>query len=569
VNRLERQLDRTLKDLDLEYYPTGGKQVSLQDLANGAPSGDHLEIDGIIRSGTTCVLVEITAQAKKNSDKIKRFIRHADIFRNSNLNVRDRFRLLGIPSKHLRRFNEIDDWRYLYIGTGPELRERNIRANRFPEAAPRLTVFSDEDWAYLRLLQRNVGWIARNELFATLGLKPGHESGAPETEIKCDCVQLPGRQLGRRMPKADLFVTSVSAADLLEVCRVLRYQRLPMAVGTGSSPEEEAEAGYQRILSAEKLASLDEYIRKDPSVAFPSPIVVVARRCEVLQEGEKKKIRFPKEYSSIDVIDGQHRLFAYARVPPRVRNKALLLVTVVHFTGASATLTNRYAATTFITINKNQAKVKRELIILTSFDALGHDTGEAIAGKVLIKLNEKSGCPLAGRLRIRPLARTSTTVRALPIVTIALEIAPLVDEDSVKSLTAAQRNHFLQLAGTSEKKFARKEERVRVGVALVDRFMRMLAQSFHDDFGSEKDSYLMSPIYIAALLRRLNAMATTERRSWGGIERRLRRIAKGAKNVSGNKLAFPREGTPAVPELRAGLKKILDYIIHCETQGAP
>jgi DGQHR domain-containing protein len=461
LNRLETQLKNVLGELDLEYYPTGGTQVPVMNLVPGAPSDEHLEIDGVIRSGNTAALVEITSQKSKNTAKIKRFVRHADIFRNSDVPLRKRFRLIGVPGNRASRFDAIEEWRYLYIGNGPELRERGIRPSRFPEAENRLTLLNDEEWAYLRLLQRNLGSLAQYELLAALNLTPGHESGVPETELKCECIQLKGRKLGRRMPKADLFVAAIPVDDLLKMCRVLRYQKLPMRVGVGQTTAEEA--GYQRLLSIEKLQDLSKYIGRDALVAFPSPIVVVARNCEAITENGLRKLRLPKRYASLDVIDGQHRLFGYASASPTVKTNAQLLVTVVQFKGASDAQTNRYAATTFITINKNQAKVKRDLIILTSYDALGHDTGEAVAGKVLQKLDAKRGNPLAGRFRIRPLGSRSGGLRRLPIVTIALEIAVLVDKEYVGGLTSARRKHFFALTSTTATKFARKDERVRVG----------------------------------------------------------------------------------------------------------
>jgi DGQHR domain-containing protein len=551
VNRFETEGKRYFENLGLDYYALDGQQISLRDIHPTAPIGDSLEFDGFILSGRTCVIVELTEEKRSQREKVRRFIQHASWFENSPHSVRSRFAIFkSIPRGKLRDFEDVNEWRYLFVGTSPELRENNLRPNSFPECKGRLGILWDEDWAYLKLLQRSIGVFAKGELFASLDLQPGHSSGASAIILSRSFITLDRKVLAPNMPKAQLFVTTFSAEELLDMCRVLRYQRLPMAVEAEAAAN--ASTGYQRLLGEAKLKSIRELIQKEPKTTFPNALTLVSSDCYV----QNDMLHVPYKYASLDVIDGQHRLFAYAgsELKESLRKQAQLFVTIIKFEEDSL----RCAARVFVTINKNQAKVKRELIVLTAYDAMGAADGEAVAGKVLSELNEKKNFALYSKLRTRPMIRADGT---MPIVTIALELARILESSFLDSLSEDQRQHFCSEFTTSVAKFRKREERLRLGKQFMSRIANQVKSSFPSDFASG-DSSLLSPIFIACFIRVARKILIDEMNTWDQLERKIKKLAKNAIYSSGNALAFPI-GVEGIPEKKSGMKTIVDYLAKC------
>src|SRR5262249_33670495 len=112
----------------------------------------------------------------------------------SSLPLRERFSLLtGIPRARLDAFEDVNDWRYLYIGTSSELREHRLRPSSFGKSQAPLGILWDEEWEYLRLITRNLGQFAKGELLATVGLAPPHGGGPSEIDLKKPFIQLARR----------------------------------------------------------------------------------------------------------------------------------------------------------------------------------------------------------------------------------------------------------------------------------------------------------------------------------------------------------------------------------------
>jgi hypothetical protein len=546
--------------IGIPYYGDHG-QVSVSKLDPAVPQGQHLEFDGVGLFGRTCIITEITSQQRENRTKIHRFIRHCNLFKNADIPLRERFGLLrGIPSRRLRDFEDVNDWRYLYIGTSPELREHGIRPRSFSDSRAPLGVLWDEDWEYLKLLVKNIGPYAKGELLASIQVNPPHQGGPAEVDLKKPFICVERRRLARNMPKAEVFVAEFSPDELLAMCRVFRYQGFPMAVETGKGGRESV--GYQRLLIKEKLASIRRYIGLDASISFPNVLTLVCSDFAV--RGAPPRLCIPNRYASLDLIDGQHRLYAYAApgISDEVRKNARLLAALICFDESRPEVVNRYAATTFVTINRNQAKVKTELIYLTAYDAMGEESGTAVAGKVLTECNNRSNGALTGLLRVRPLVRsTRGPIAPLPIVTIANELTPLVEYELLMRLSPNQRSHLISLAGTSQASIKQRQNRLRLGMSLIEHFFQYVRRAFPRDVESA-ESCLVSAKYFAALLRLFRQFALQEQLSWHAILEQLQAVEAGARRLSGRALAFPRKSR-RVPTTKDTVEKIFEWFRRC------
>ena len=311
---------------------------------------------------------------------------NCQLVENSPLSPHELFTLFGgIPEDKLINFTGISDWRYMYIGTSSELTLQNISSESFPET-DRLHIFNEENWEYLKMLELTIRTAAQYEFLASININPsdiGDASLGGEILAK-RCLEITNKTLFSRESgvSADLFVVTFKPEELLRIARVLRYQGQPMAISSGASTS----SGYQRILIPDKLKKIRDFVNNDPKVAFPTNLtLVLSKECRK----HNRDLHIPSKYASIDVIDGQHRLFSYALSNDQVREDALLIATAIKFNTDDEQEINRYAARTFITINSEQTKVKRDLLYLISYDVLGDKSPESIAAKILKECDSK------------------------------------------------------------------------------------------------------------------------------------------------------------------------------------
>jgi DNA sulfur modification protein DndB len=161
---------------------------------------------------------------------------------------------------------------------------------------------------------------------------------------------------------------------------------------------------YQRLLKKSRLRSIREYIADGGF--FPTNIVVNIAESRWLtfdrgkQENESKNSTFGwlhirPAYRVAWIIDGQHRLFAYANHPLAKKS----LISVMAFVG----LEPSEQARLFVDINAQQKKVKQSLL-QELYSELHWDAAEpevrvqAVLSKVIQVLDTDVKSPLCGRI---------------------------------------------------------------------------------------------------------------------------------------------------------------------------
>ena len=489
--RFERQVQKTLKDIGINSYGEHG-QIPLQALHPGSHPGGHLEIDIVCLIGNICILVETTIKSDDNSEKIKKFIRHCRLVVDSPLSKSDLFSLFdGIPGEELINFSGISDWRYLYIGKSLELITENITPERYPET-DRLHIFNLENWEYFRMLARTIKGSAQFEFLASVDINPRDIGDAylGGQDLTKRYLQLTNKTLfsGQTDILADLFVVTFKPDELLRIARVLRYQGQPMAISSETSTNQPS-GGYQRILIPDKLKKIHEFVNDDPKVAFPTNLTLVLSN-ECKKDGSNLKI--PSKYASIDIIDGQHRLFSYALSSEHVREEALLIATAIKFNTDDEQKINQYAARTFITINREQTKVKKDLLYLISYDVLGEKTPESIAAKILKECDSRNR--LSRIFALSPFIKKNRFGQnPIPIISIVKEMARIFKPVNLDKIIFT----IGELTDNSES-----EVLIKAGVNLLERHFFEIKNIFSDDWGNA-DSLLMCANYFGAFIRLL------------------------------------------------------------------
>ena len=490
--RFEKQALKTLKGMGVKCYGEHS-QIPLQAIYPGSQSGSHLEIDIVCLIGNICILVETTIETNNNSDKIKRFIRHCELVVDSPLSKRELFSLFErIPKEELINFTGISDWRYLYIGRSPKLITDNITPDRYPDT-DRLHIFNEENWEYLKILERTIKTSAQYEFLASIGINPSDvgDASVGGTELTKPFLDVTNKILFSSQSDvlANLFVLTFKPNELLRIARVLRYQGQPVAISSGTSTNQES-GGYQRILVPDKLKRIREFVGDNPKVAFPTNLTVVLNNeCEI----RNSKLHIPSKYASIDVIDGQHRLFSYALSSEQVREEARLIATAIKFNTDDAQKINQYAARTFITINSEQTKVKQNLLYLISYDVLGDTSAESIAAKILKECDSRKRLSRIFALSAF-IKRNQFGQPPIRIISIVKELAKISKQGKLEAI------HFT--LGSQESIVDGSEGLIKAGVELLEKYFYQVDKAFPDDWG-KVNSLLMCANYIGAFIRLL------------------------------------------------------------------
>ena len=501
--RFETEVLKTLEGMGIECYGSHD-QIPFSNLYPESSPNEHLEIDIVCLIKGVCVLIETTKEKGRPSQKIKRFIRHCELIRNSELDKREVFSHFNIPEEKLPAFTGINTWRYLYIGTADELSRQ--KPSNYPET-DLLHIFDEANWEYFKKLERAIQFTSQYEFFAALKIGPDDLKDPVLGNSLIDKPYLPltNITLGSRQVQASLYVVVFTPAELLRIAKVSRFQGQPLTVSavssesTGNSTTQKSR-GYQRILSYEKLKKIADFVGDNPNVTFPTNLtLVLSKECEIRDE----KLYLPTQYASVDLIDGQHRLFSYTLSDnEQVRSNAQLITTCIKFQTKKPKEINQYAAQTFITINREQTKVKRELILLISYDVLDEKTPEAVAAKILKICDDKSNGVLERIFAIRAFIKKNRfDQRPIPIISVIEELARISKPENLSMI----RNVLGEHTENAEEVQEDCELLIQAMVTLLESYFSLIKKVFPVDWGNP-NSLLMCAKYFAAFIKLLGTL---------------------------------------------------------------
>jgi DGQHR domain-containing protein len=410
--------------------------------------------------------------------------------------MRDKIRLLkGIPKKVRRDFECITTWKYLYISTSDELVNLAIDEKVFPNEP--LIVLNREHYEYLKFLCNRLGEFGKYELLKRLNISPD-DAGEEKREVEIKALCLSGRKISKGMDLVDLYVFKMQVPDLLKVSRVVRYGSLESWV------PEIGTSAYQRLLNPNKLKGIRDFLKSERGrSSFPNAITVVLSK-DVHVEGSEDdcRLKIPLQYGSVEVIDGQHRLFAFAKsgLSYNELEKAKLIVIGVKFRDSSDKKRQQWCAKTFIEINRSQTKVPTELIQLIANSVMGERTPTALAARVLVELNIEIGA-LKNVFYTRPFQKVNRAGgRPVRIVTVANELSPLLDERNAnQTSTLGIYKTFTEEAWVSLER-GRDRKIISECKDVLKRYFRDIAEVFEADWKS-KESFIFTSKYLAAFCK--------------------------------------------------------------------
>jgi DNA sulfur modification protein DndB len=251
-------------------------------------------------------------------------------------------------------------------------------------AQQQIKLFDDNELRYYEDLVSKIGAAAKYQFLADV---------FANTEIPNMDVVVPA--IRSRMGKSEAYTFPISPADLLKIAYVSHRSK-------GKVTDVDT---YQRLIKKSRLKSIRTYI--EDGGYFPTNIVanmnvtsVSFSKAEVPKghagvKGDFGWLRLPAKYKSAWIIDGQHRLFAYAGSEMATKAEVVVLA----FIG----LAPSEQAKLFVDINAKQKSVKQNLLMelwaelfWDSPDLMAR--AKAVISKTIMVLDSEPESPLFGRI---------------------------------------------------------------------------------------------------------------------------------------------------------------------------
>lgn len=217
-----------------------------------------------------------------------------------------------------------------------------------------VAVWTNETLDYYEELIEKISRFARYQVLSDLGMKSNFDK-----EIEVDSIKI--IQNGYTM-----YAASISPDWLLKTVSVVRRIR------AADGPK-----GYQRLLEKNRIAnsdnpsSISNYIDSNSNWLFPNAIVLASSLSFDLVQNSAK-LRLKSSYGQFWVIDGQHRLFAFANAEARKKDNKLFCVIIDAKSLGNEQEAERELAQIFVTLNGRGKRVPKALLY-ELYQLLGSD----------------------------------------------------------------------------------------------------------------------------------------------------------------------------------------------------
>lgn len=250
-----------------------------------------------------------------------------------------------------------------------------------------IRVWDERELSYYESLTTAIESYAKYEISSSLGLVTKQE------RYRQTLLALRLEQPNTTSPtRTELFLFVLPAEKLLPMAAVLRRVR--------GSPY-----AYQRMVSRARLPRIADFVMAPDSLLPTTLVVYLGNHVRVhkldqrfahaggeefspdLKGGTLVALEFPHEFASIEVIDGQHRLFAFARTNDITRQKFHLAVIGIR------EMSEKRRSDTFVSINDNAKRVDanlRAMLRYTDEERLCKKNPELMAIKLAVELNKKA-----------------------------------------------------------------------------------------------------------------------------------------------------------------------------------
>jgi DGQHR domain-containing protein len=269
-----------------------------------------------------------------------------------------------------------------------------------------MCIWSEKELSYYEALTASIRQYAKYEIIHSLGIATKEEKNIHRVLA----LKLQQPILGA---SNDLYLFTLSAERLLKICSI--YRR---AQGDANA--------YQRMLLRERLPKVQRFISQADAI-LPTNIIVHLNDRVTAHETKIEELRIneggplnlsrphqtklvvldiPLEYSSLELIDGQHRLFGFVGADPATRNGFDLVVTGVKG------LDSKKRQETFVAINDNSRRMDPNLVAYLRYTtnlAECQRDNVLMAIRVVVDLNDHS--PFKDAIRLLDMGDRPITLK--------------------------------------------------------------------------------------------------------------------------------------------------------------
>ena len=310
---------------------------------------------------------------------------------------------------HLNDCKEIKEQakanKFLIIRTGKEV----PAANKKQANDMGIVVWDEEELSYYEAIVGTIKDYGKYEIIHALGLKTQEEKDTH-------------RVLAIRLKQpytnssAELFMFTISPERLLKTCFIYR------------KAQGDARA-YQRMLRKKRLPNIRDFVNK-PEAILPTDIIlhlsdkVTVDEIQEYSELHDKNgkiitlskskcydlvsINIPMEYASIELIDGQHRLYGFIGAEPSTISDFNLVALGIKNIDAEQ------RRDTFVAINDNSRRMDANLVAYLKYtedDSLCEKDNNLMAIRIVVDLNKTS--PFKKSIKLLDIGEQKLTLKGL------------------------------------------------------------------------------------------------------------------------------------------------------------
>lgn len=291
---------------------------------------------------------------------------------------------LGRWTEHVTLYKELGQKaganKVLFVVTGTDL-DKNERNHLLQEG---VHFWTEDELSYYEAVTDAIGSYAKYEIIHALGLQTTEEKGTHRVLA-----------LRLRQPTTnsatELFLFTVCPEWLLKTCVIYRK-----AMGNAGA--------YQRMLRKNRLPKIKKFVTQSDSILPTNIIVHLADNVTVdevdvngfrdksnkpitlsrLKDCDLVSLNIPMEYASMELIDGQHRLYGFVGVDDATKKDFNLVVLGVRG------MAGKQKQDAFVAINDNSRRMDANLVAYLKYtdnDSICQKDNELMAIRVVVDLN--------------------------------------------------------------------------------------------------------------------------------------------------------------------------------------
>lgn len=291
----------------------------------------------------------------------------------------------------------------LLVWTQQQIHEED----RASASARSISIWDRAQLEYFEAIADAIGEYARYEIIHSFGLRTNEETLTYKS-LALRFVQ------PREPPNSELYMFTINPERLLKTCVIYRraqgdasaYQRMLQRSRLPKVRSFVTSSGA--ILPTDLIVHLSDNILWDPVDAdFRDPqgrIITLSRPGEC----ELGILSIPLEYASIELIDGQHRLFGFVGTDRALRDNYNLAVVGVK------NLTPAKRRDLFVSINDNSRRMDANLVAYLKYTENEEDcqqSAELMAIRLAVALNRQSA--LANRIKVLDVGQKPITLKGI------------------------------------------------------------------------------------------------------------------------------------------------------------